>query len=232
MRSIPWSGLEDDGGTGLTDSASKIQYPQTDLRSESVRSFLDAYLIGSANPPLLFVGPEGSGKELAAVEFARALCCTSDKTCELGSALCPSCEKAVAFEHPGIHLVHPTPTQGSGEKPGDDETDIGKILEAKREDFFAAYTFPKKVSIRIARARAIIQRANTKPFGSSRNVFVIAKADTIREEAQNALLKLLEEPPSHCVMVFVTENPDAILYEPMKSVLASVGSPISVTFEK
>ena len=34
----------------------------------------------------------------------------------------------------------------------------------------------------------------------------------MREEAQNALLKLVEEPPEHCSIIFITETPDAILY--------------------
>ncbi|MCK5405898.1 MAG: hypothetical protein KAJ37_00530, partial [Candidatus Krumholzibacteria bacterium] len=65
---------------------------------------------------------------------------------------------------------------------------------------------------RIARARAIIRRANTKPFGSTHNVFVVAQADLMREEAQNALLKVVEEPPPHGVLIFVTHNPESILY--------------------
>jgi DNA polymerase-3 subunit delta' len=196
----------------LAKETAKNRYPNLDLRDDGVRTFLDAYLEGSAHPPLLFVGPEGFGKEHTAAELARKICCTADKPCEIGSDLCPSCEKATLFEHPGIHLVYPTPTQGTGEKPGDDEGDVGKILDVKREDFFASYTFPKKVSIRIARARAIIQRANSKPFGASHNVFVIVGVDTMREEAQNALLKILEEPPSHCVVILITESPNAILY--------------------
>jgi DNA polymerase-3 subunit delta' len=43
-------------------------------------------------------------------------------------------------------------------------------------------------------------------------VFIFVDAHTMREEAQNALLKLVEEPPRHVVMVFITTNPDAILY--------------------
>ncbi len=33
----------------------------------------------------------------------------------------------------------------------------------------------------------------------------------MREEAQNALLKLVEEPPAHCVLILITPNPDTIL---------------------
>jgi DNA polymerase-3 subunit delta' len=185
--------------------------PDIDLRDDNIRAFLNACLRGRV-PPLLFIGPEGAGKEHAAIDLARRVCCTADPVCELGGDLCESCRKAVGFAHPGIHLVYPTPTRGAGEKPGDDEPDIGKILEVKRDDFFATHHFSKKVSIRIARARAIIQRANTKPFGSSHNVFVVAGADLMREEAQNALLKVVEEPPEHCSLIFITENPDSILY--------------------
>ncbi len=189
----------------------KSRFPRFDLRDDGVRKFLDACLQGVV-PPLLFVGPEGCGKEHTAIDFARRLCCSEEPHCSLNGDLCESCRQAIAFEHPGIHVVYPTPTQGGGEKPGDDETDVAKVLTVKRADLFDSHRFPKKVSIRIARARAIIRRVNTKPFGAKRNVFVIAQADLMREEAQNALLKVVEEPPEHCAVVFITETPDAILY--------------------
>jgi len=189
-------------------------YPTVDLGHEQVRAFLDATLAEDRSrvPALLFTGPEGVGKEFEAVDLARRICCTRDPACRLDGELCESCEAAVLLENPGIHLVYPTPTQGTGEKEGDDEADIGKILDEKRQDFFGSAEFPKAVSLRVARARAIIRRANTKPFGSTHNVFVIVDAHRMREEAQNALLKIVEEPPARCAIIFVTPNPDAILY--------------------
>jgi hypothetical protein len=185
-------------------------FPRVDL-GHGVRAFLDACLRDRV-PPLLFVGPEGVGKLHAAIDFARRVCCERSPRCELGGDLCESCAQAIALEHPGIHLVFPTPTQGGGEKPGDDEADIGKVLDEKRLDFFAAHKFPKKSSIRVARARAIVQRANTRPFGSTHNVFIINDAHEMREEAQNALLKVIEEPPEQSVLILVTHSPDSILY--------------------
>jgi DNA polymerase-3 subunit delta' len=116
------------------------------------------------------------------------------------------------LEHPGIHLIHPTPTQGSNEGEDGDVNDIARVLEEKRRDIFARYRFAKKASIRIARARAVIQRANTKPFDSPYHVFIFVDAHAMREEAQNGLLKLVEEPPPHSILIFVTTNPDGILY--------------------
>ncbi|UCG52627.1 MAG: hypothetical protein JSW58_03505 [Candidatus Latescibacterota bacterium] len=188
-----------------------IPLPAIDLEQDQARTFLDSCLRERV-PALLFTGPEGSGKEHTAVDFARRVCCEREPKCQLEGELCESCSQALALEHPGIHLIYPTPTQGTGEKEGDDEADIGKVLEEKRQDFFSPYVFSKKVSIRIARARSVIRRANTKPFGSTHNVFIFVDAHTMREEAQNSLLKLVEEPPERCVLILITPNPDTILY--------------------
>lgn len=192
------------------DAPQRSEFPRLDLGHRQVEAFLESCLRGRV-PPLLFTGPEGSGKEYTAIDFARRLVCEKDPRCAASGDLCEGCRAALALEHAGIHLVYPTPSQGSGEKEGDDEADIGKILEEKREDIFAVPAFAKKTSIRVARARAMIRRANSKPFGSPYNVFVVVDAHSMREEAQNALLKLVEEPPAHCVLIFITPNPDTLL---------------------
>jgi DNA polymerase-3 subunit delta' len=170
-----------------------------------------AFTAGST-PSLLFTGPEGTGKEYTAIDFARRLCCERAEPCELDGELCESCRMASRLEHPGIHLIYPTPTQGSNEGEEGDVDDLSRVLEEKRRDIFARYRFTKKPSIRIARARAVIQRANTRPFDSPLHVFIFADAHAMREEAQNALLKLVEEPPAHSVLILITTNPDSILY--------------------
>lgn len=186
--------------------------PALDLGHSRVDRFLESIRRDSV-PSLLFTGPEGSGKEYTAIEFARRLCCREPTSCDPeGGVVCELCVQASLLEHPGIHLVYPTPTQGAGEPDDGDVVDIGKVLDEKRQDIFARYRFAKKASIRIARARAVIQRANKKPFGSPYDVFIFIDAHAMREEAQNALLKLVEEPPPHCVLIFVTHNQESILY--------------------
>ena len=132
--------------------------PALDLEQSQAFAYLGSLRRGSV-PPLLFDGPEGTGKEFAAIEFARALQCEKDTPCRLDGPKCTSCLRASILEHPGIHLIYPTPTQGSGEDEEGDVTDIAKILEEKRVDIFASPTFSKKTSIRIARARAVITAA-------------------------------------------------------------------------
>src|SRR5439155_8668833 len=50
-----------------------------------------------------------------------------------------------------------------------------------------------------------------RPFESSRRVFVIAEADRMNEESQNALLKSLEEPSSFAHFVLVSSAPGRLL---------------------
>ncbi len=185
--------------------------PALALEQSHADSFLQR--IDTTNvPSLLFTGPEGSGKEYTAIEFARRLICMNHPSCDLDGLPCESCLMAARLEHPGMHLIHPTPTQGSNEGDDGDVSDISRVLEEKRRDIFSRYRFTKKASIRIARARAVIQRAHTKPFDSPYHVFILVDAHTMREGAQNALLKLVEEPPPHSIVIFTTTNPDGILH--------------------
>jgi DNA polymerase-3 subunit delta' len=185
--------------------------PALDLEQTQAFAYLRSLKRGVV-PPLLFEGPEGSGKEFAAIEFARALQCEREETCRLDGAKCGSCLRASILEHPGIHLIYPTPTQGANEDEEGDVGDIAKILEEKRTDVFARPGFNKKTSIRVARARAVIQRAFTKPFDARYHVFIFVDAHAMREEAQNALLKLIEEPPPQTSIVLVTPNAEGLLY--------------------
>lgn len=185
--------------------------PKFDFEQPQV-GFLDTLSVEENIPSLLFTGPAGAGKEYTAIDFARKLNCTAESTCSLDAPACDSCLKASLLEHPGIHMIYPTPTQGSAEGEDGDVTDISRILEEKRRDIFATHRFSKRTSVRVARARAVIQRANTKPFDARFNVFIFVDAHAMREEAQNALLKLVEEPLPHSRLIFLTTNPDGILY--------------------
>lgn len=45
-----------------------------------------------------------------------------------------------------------------------------------------------------------------KPYSSPYKVYIIDEADTLTTQAQNALLKTIEEPPSYGVLIFLVEN--------------------------
>lgn len=65
--------------------------------------------------------------------------------------------------------------------------------------------------IKIETARRIRSEASVLPNDGARKVFLIAHAERMNVPAQNALLKVLEEPPKYCFFLLCTEQPDRIL---------------------
>nr|WP_072513866.1 DNA polymerase III subunit delta' [Ndongobacter massiliensis] len=65
--------------------------------------------------------------------------------------------------------------------------------------------------IPIDRIRTICARLYQKPLESTYRVVLLAHADAMRDEAQNALLKSLEEPPLYVVWLLVCENETRLL---------------------
>lgn len=53
--------------------------------------------------------------------------------------------------------------------------------------------------------------AQIKPNEAARHVFVVHEADKLNTAAQNALLAVIEEPPTPCIFIFVCENERTLL---------------------
>lgn len=65
--------------------------------------------------------------------------------------------------------------------------------------------------IKIDQIRMVKQMAHMKPMVGKRRVFIIVDAHKMNEEAQNSLLKILEEPPPFTHIILITSNPYLIL---------------------
>lgn len=50
-----------------------------------------------------------------------------------------------------------------------------------------------------------------KPYLADKRVFIIPDAEKMNAQAQNALLKIFEEPPSYCVIILITQNDNMLL---------------------
>ncbi|MBI5503229.1 MAG: hypothetical protein HY899_00395 [Deltaproteobacteria bacterium] len=68
-----------------------------------------------------------------------------------------------------------------------------------------------KRSIGIAESRALLQRLSLRPTRSGPRIGIVRDAGAMTIDAQNAVLKLLEEPPGFAVIVLVADNAGAML---------------------
>ena len=50
-----------------------------------------------------------------------------------------------------------------------------------------------------------------KPYSSPYKIYIIPEADLLSVQAQNALLKTIEEPPAYAVIFLLTENAESLL---------------------
>ncbi|MBN1165458.1 MAG: AAA family ATPase [Candidatus Krumholzibacteriota bacterium] len=152
---------------------------------------------------ILLCGPEGAGKELLAVKIAAWLNCESPPGD--GSPRCNSCGQISRLEHPDLHPVYPVPY-------GPLEKTVPELLESRREDFFNCGEFGNRArSIGIDQIREVIEAVSKQPYQGKRSVVILFEAHLATREAQNAFLKLLEEPPSSTQIILVTEYPHRLL---------------------
>jgi DNA polymerase-3 subunit delta' len=137
-------------------------------------------------PSLIFSGPFGVGKRLVAVATAQALNC-----------LRPRLDEA---DPGGVRAVDACGTCAA----------CRRIARGVHPDVVAVEPNDKG-NIRIDTIRDVIDRAAYRPFEGRRRVSIIDQAEALEAGAQNALLKVLEEPPSGSVFLLVTSMPDLLL---------------------
>ena len=68
-----------------------------------------------------------------------------------------------------------------------------------------------KKSISVKQIRELRQEAYIKPHQAEKRVFIIDFADTMNQESQNALLKVLEEPPQTVMFILIAESKASLL---------------------
>ena len=70
---------------------------------------------------------------------------------------------------------------------------------------------PEGTSIKIDPIREFIKKVYEKPVVSNRKVYIINDSNYMTKEAQNALLKTLEEPPEYVTIILITSNENMFL---------------------
>lgn len=136
----------------------------------------------------LFTGPSGIGKKQFAYLFANSLVCERYDEAFLDCCgACSSCKQFAAGTHPDIHLIECP--EGKRELPL--ELFLGSPEKRGRE--------------------GLCHDLAQTPLAGRRKIAVIDDAQLLNEAGANALLKTLEEPPAHSLIILISSNRDAIL---------------------
>ncbi|MBI4298362.1 MAG: DNA polymerase III subunit delta' [Chloroflexi bacterium] len=131
----------------------------------------------------LFVGPPHVGKRTLALELAQAVnCLDSERPC----GQCSQCLRIAKNQHPDVQIVALIPQE-----------------EGVRERM--------RTEIAIDQVREIQRVASLKPFEGKNRVFIFDGAERLSEEAANCLLKTLEEPPDHVLLILLTSREESLL---------------------
>ncbi len=200
----------------------------------AVGSLMKAVEAGRLAHAYIFAGEEGVGKFTTAREFARMLLChnrgqparssknkarKTDKKKPAGGLLfgaepeettvasetlaetvgqydscghCQSCRLIDAGTHPDFQVVYK------------------ELLPFTKDPNNKDKKTPADLSIDVIR-EFLIERAVARPKLGEASVFVVREAEKTNRFSENAMLKILEEPPKHCTIVLLCTQADLLL---------------------
>ena len=145
---------------------------------------------GRVAPAYLFAGPEGVGRQLAAVRFLEGLLAD-------GQPSARERRRLLERNHPDLLWVEPTYQHQ------------GRLLtRAEAEEAGLSRRTPPQ--LRLEQIRDIGRCLARQPVEAKRGMVVIEAAEAMAEAAANALLKTLEEP-GHGVLILLTSAPERLL---------------------
>jgi DNA polymerase-3 subunit delta' len=156
-----------------------------DSALEAIRA---PYLADRLPHGLVFAGPVGVGKATTARALAALFLCENPK----GDAPCGKCESCRVFEagnHPDYHVITKELIRYH------DKTGKSKGID---------------LSIHVIRPE-LIEQANRKAMMGRGKVFIVEQAELMNAQAQNAMLKTLEEPAGRTLIILLTDQPGMLL---------------------
>jgi DNA polymerase-3 subunit delta' len=134
---------------------------------------------------ILIAGPASIGKTTLARDLAAALLCTAGAAEPVPCGRCGACLRVASGNHPDLHVLRPAGPGGQVRIGGRDAAEPGV-------------------------RDLIVGLALSAAEGGAR-VAIVESAHRMNDDAQNALLRTLEEPPPGVVIVLCADDEDRLL---------------------
>lgn len=175
---------------------------------------------GRISHAYLLSGPPGVGKTAFALTFAEIINGIDNLTDLDNQAFS---KKKSWFSHPDIHVFLPLPS--SVVTNNDVAAELRPRLEMLRKDPYEIVDFSLRPSLtndessKNLRAfypikyfrEKIRPTAYLKPNEGEKTIIILTGIESMRDEAANAFLKLLEEPSENLIFILITEQSEALL---------------------
>ena len=155
-----------------------------------LRHFENAIRMGKISHAYIINGEEGSGKMNLAIHFAKALQCERNNS-----------NKAINEDGERITV----PGTACGQCKSCKQTDSKNQPDIK-------YITYEKSGIGVDEIREQINDdIDIKPYSSPYKIYIVPESEKMTVQAQNALLKTIEEPPEYAIIILLTTNADTFL---------------------
>jgi len=183
---------------------------------DELRERLTAALTAGKLPTaLLLAGPPGVGKQRLGLWIAAGLVCEHGPGAPCGA--CHDCRLAGSLQHPDVHWLFPIPRPKADESKQVEEAEesLGAAVAARREN--PLYARPDGLAgLFLPLVRSLHRHAQMRPAMARAKVFLVGEAERLvpqasSQEAANAMLKVLEEPPPDTWLILTTSEPAALL---------------------
>ena len=180
-----------------------------------LRTRLLESLAGNVLPQsLLLHGPPRVGKQRLALWLGQVLLCTgAEKPC--GS--CVHCRMVLNLNHKDLLWIFPQLRAKDADVTPEEAAENIAAAANERADASGLYASPSGMEgIHIPAIRGAVRHAVMTPALARRKVIVVGDADRMAsqegsEQAANAFLKLLEEPPADTFVIITSSHPGKLL---------------------
>lgn len=157
-------------------------------QDDAITWLRQSYLADRLPHAMIFAGPVGVGKATTARALGRLFLCEKPKK-DQSCGVCESCRVVDAGNHPDFHVITKELIRYH------DKTGKSKGIE---------------LSVNVLRPE-LLEPAGRKAAMGRGKVFVIEQAELMNPQAQNAILKTLEEPAGRTLIILLTDQPNSLL---------------------